>query len=133
MKTNASLLIFFSLTFLPVIYLNGSGSYNNQPTHSGPAYQSQRLENAPLVIDSERYHLGQQIYSGKLKLNSHGMTENQNRIRKQTKMLNRLKKRLPLEVAESFDVQSFAGKLNNKQFWSLKYYLDVRYVYPARS
>ncbi len=116
---------------LPAMRVSGSGSYAPQPTHSGPEYQSQRQDSTTMVVDRERYHLGQKIYTGKFKLNSDKITEK--RIKRQTKLLNRLKSGLPEEVAKGFDVKRLAGKLNNMQFWSLKYYLDVRYVYPLKS
>ncbi len=134
MKTHASFFVILSVLLLPASWVVGSGSYAPKPKPAAPQpviAQAFVQEAKPVVIDTERYYLGQKLYTGKLRLSAKGVSEY--RVKQQTKMLNQVKADLPEEIAKEFKVEKLAGKLNNKQFWSLRYYLHQRYVVPPRS
>lgn len=87
-----------------------SGSYTGKPPRPGN-------------IDHPSYHLGKQIFSGKLKL-SDSVSADQTA---QQAFLERLEQRLPEKERTKAQLRRFAGKLNDEQLQALEYYLSVRY------
>lgn len=110
-----------------------------QPQHSvPPAYQPTRSQPQPgapatttpspaprvvRVVDSVKFDTGQNIFTGKLRLNEADPTL----VAQQEPRLKELHAQLPKDVQESVKLPAMAGRMTNKQLADLEYFLLVRY------
>lgn len=78
---------------------------------------------ATKAMDSEKYLLGQKIFTGKLKLGDvdHRLAATQQPL------LKKMQSQLPKTAQESAKLPSMAGKLSTTQLAALEYYLQMRY------
>lgn len=87
-----------------------SGSYTAKPPRLGQ-------------LDHARYHLGKQIFTGKLDLpqpSAAGAASQQG-------VLQELQAQLPEKVREKAQLTALAGRLSREQLDALEYYLTVRF------
>ncbi len=109
-----------------------SGSYDS-PSKSAPSGPSTRAEgNRPASVDTEKYRMGQNLYLGKTTLPDEIISAKL--LEKQSRSLEKYKKNLPRTLPKVFvdrlDVGKFAGRLKKKEYDSLLYYFNLRYVRP---
>jgi hypothetical protein len=108
-----SLLLPALVLFLPLFAL-GSGSYTSRPPRPPASTPS---------IDSDKYNLGKQIYSGKATLGA----ANADVAAQQSPRLKELQDKLPRSAQRTANLPDLAGKLSTAQMQALEYYLEVRY------
>jgi len=90
-----------------------SGSYANRPPPPP----------ASVSVDSNKYNLGKQVYSGKAPLG----TSSSELAAQQGPRLKELQDKLPKAAQKSTNLPDLAGKLTPGQMGALQYYLEVRY------
>jgi hypothetical protein len=90
-----------------------SGSYANRPP---PPPVS-------VSVDSNKYNLGKQVYSGKAPLG----TSSSDLAAQQGPRLKELQDKLPKAAQKNTNLPDLAGKLTPGQMSALQYYLEVRY------
>ncbi len=76
-------------------------------------------------IDRERYNLGLSVFRGEIKLPKEPISPEL--LEKQLKELKILIKDLPKKEVEKLDIDKISGRLNDKEYIALKYYLFVRF------
>ncbi len=76
-------------------------------------------------FDEKLYYLGKDIYEDKIKLPENQVSEKA--FEEQSRILNKLKKKLPEEVVNNLDRAEFVGRLEIDQMDSLIYFLKMRY------
>jgi hypothetical protein len=87
-----------------------SGSYTAKPPRPGQ-------------VDHARYHLGKQVFSGKLDLPEASSGD----PAAQRGVLEDLAARLPEKVRQQAQLTRLAGRLSREQLDALEYYLTVRF------
>ena len=76
-------------------------------------------------IDRERYNLGLSVFRDEIKLPKEPISPEL--LEKQLKELKILIKDLPKKEVEKLDIDKISGRLNDKEYIALKYYLFVRF------
>lgn len=79
----------------------------------------------PFPIDRERYNLGLSVYRDEIELPKEPISPEL--LEKQMKELKILIKGLPKKEAKKLDIDKISGRLNDKEYIALKYYLFVRF------
>ncbi len=87
-----------------------SGSYTAKPPRLGQ-------------VDHARYHLGKQIFTGKLELPAASSGD----LASQESVLQELEAGLPEKVRNQAQLTRLAGRLSREQLDALEYYLSVRF------
>ena len=109
-----------------------SGSYDS-PSRPAPSRPPSRAEaNRPASVDTEKYRVGQSIFLGKTDLPDEVISTKL--LEKQTRSLEESKRNLPRilpkMIVDRLNVGKYAGRLTKKEYDSLLYYFDLRYVRP---
>lgn len=76
-------------------------------------------------IDRERHSLGLRVYRGEIKLPKEPISPELLKI--QMAELKILIKDIPKEEVKQLDIDKISGRLNDKEYIALKYYLFVRF------
>ena len=76
-------------------------------------------------IDRERYNLGLSVFRGEIKLPKEPISPEL--LEKQMTELKILIKDLPKKEIKELDIDKISGRLNDKEYIALKYYLFVRF------
>ncbi len=76
-------------------------------------------------FDEKLYYLGKDIYEDKIKLPENQVSEKA--FEEQSRILKKLKKKLPVKVVNNLDRAEFVGRLEIDQMDSLIYFLKMRY------
>ena len=115
---------------LPTVTSLGSGDYI-PPTTIPESDDKLSPSSVPKSkIDGARYNLGRNLYLGKVDLPETPINEEKYVV--QNKILSVIKEGLPKSVVVKLDEADLAGRLNKKQFDSLRYYLNKRYKQKRR-
>ena len=109
------------------------GTYNRDESHFGehPSVRTMRTKkwkkpNKPRgKFDDKSYYLGKDIYENKIKLPENHVSEKA--FDEQSRILNKLKKKLPVKVVNNLDKAEFIGRLEIDQMGSLIYFLKMRF------
>jgi hypothetical protein len=89
----------------------GSGSYPGRPPQP------------PTAVDTAKYHLGKQIFTGAARLGDNGPAA----VSQQEARLKALQTALPRAAQASANLPALAGKLSADRLEALEYYLAIRY------
>ena len=112
MKMKHMLVLTLACGVLSAASAFGSGSYGGRPPQ--PPASS---------VDSAKYNLGKDIYSGKAKLG----TASTAAAATQSTRLKDLQSKLPKAAQRTVNLPELAGKLDAAQMSALEYYLEVRH------
>lgn len=107
MRLLAALSLVSGLCVAPAL---ASGSYTAKPPRLGQ-------------LDHARYHLGKQVFTGKLDLPAAATGD----AASQLPALQELEDKLPEKVRAKSQLTSLAGRLTREQLDALEYYLTVRF------
>ena len=117
---------------ITAVSLQASGSYGGDDYNTGGRQISRTENRTPaysakyrIPIDRERYDLGKKVYRGKIVLPSDPISTEQ--FDRQIAELKHLVKGLPKKEAKKFDIEKLSGRLDDKKYEALKYYLLVRF------
>jgi len=110
-----------------------SGTYDRDESHFGehPSVRTMRTKKWKKPnktrgkFDEKSYYLGKDIYENKIKLPENHVSEKA--FDEQSRTLNKLKKKLPVEVVNNLDKAEFIGRLEIDQMGSLIYFLKMRF------
>ena len=121
----ASLICLFVI--LPAVFLTADITYNFENgrvtvvREGGP--KSKVRQSFP--VDRERYNLGLSVYRGEIELPKEPISTEL--LEKQITELKILIKDIPKKEVKELDIDKISGRLNEKEYIALKYYLFVRF------
>ena len=106
-------LLILTVTFVASSSSLASGSYANRPPQPPTS----------VSVDSNKYNLGKQVFTGKAPLG----TASSDVAAQQEPRLKELQGKLPKAAQKNTNLPDLAGKLTPGQMSALEYYLEVRY------
>ncbi|AWT59949.1 MAG: hypothetical protein DF168_01147 [Candidatus Moanabacter tarae] len=129
-------IIFCALTLIITLNTNSraeASSSNDFSSGAAPVGSPSKLEGTHTVFfDTEKYTTGRSIFLGEIGLPD--TVYSVKLLEKQLHSLERYKKNLPRNlpkaISDQLDIGKYAGRLTRREFDSLLYYFDFRYVRP---
>lgn len=112
-----------SYTTPPVRPPSKAGPAKAAPVKGDSAQKAKSAEKAK-TLDTSKYELGKQIYTGNLAVSERTV---RGATRVESLLLSELQAQLPKAARESADLPSYAGRLTPEQRQALIYYVKTRY------
>lgn len=127
-------IIFCALTLIITLNTNSlseASRSNDSPSGLTPEESPSKLEESYAVFfDTDKYNTGRSIFLRKIDLLDDVISVKL--LKKQLRSLEKYKKNLPRTlpkvICDQLDTGKYAGRLTRREFDSLLYYFDFRYV-----